>query len=73
MDFIKDVVDFFLKGGAKQHLIFGTASAIIGILVILLDFIHYLLKRKKLMAEDSVKRFRQQITLTRLFIGCLMG
>lgn len=48
-DFIKRVLDFLVPGGAEQHLVFGTASAFIGVIVITLDCIHYLLKKKSFL------------------------
>jgi hypothetical protein len=50
MDFIRKVLEFFLKGGVEQHLIFGTASAIVGVLVITLDCIHYSVKGKSFLS-----------------------
>jgi hypothetical protein len=49
MEFIDKVLDFFFKGGAEQHLIFGAASSVVGLLVVTLDYIHYLVKRKSFL------------------------
>lgn len=49
MDFIAKVLDFFFKGGVEQHLIFGAASAVVGVLIVTLDWIYYFIKRKSFL------------------------
>jgi len=49
MEFFEKVFRFLMGEGVEKHMIFGTSSAIVGLLIVILDCAYFLVKKKSLL------------------------